>query len=87
VFNRTRDRRFTAYDASTGKLLSRAGLNAAPSSYPVIYDINGRQYIAIVAGSGGPLGADRGSLTPELDNPAGGATFGIFKLPDEAVQR
>ena len=83
VFNGARDREFTAYDAATGKLLWQTGLNAAPSSSPVTYTAGGKQYIAVVAGGGGPLDASGGALAPELENPAGGTTLWIFDLPDK----
>ena len=46
------------------------------------YSVDGKQYIAVVSGGGGPLDAGGGSLAPELDNPAGGTTLWIFRLPD-----
>jgi hypothetical protein len=47
----------------------------------VTYSVGGTQYIAVVSGGGGPLDAGGHSLAPELDNPAGGTTLWIFKLP------
>jgi alcohol dehydrogenase (cytochrome c) len=82
VFGGAQDRQFTAYDAETGRTLWQVGLNATPSSSPVTYSANGKQYIAVVSGGGGPLDAGGHSLAPELDNPAGGTTLWIFKLPD-----
>ena len=35
----------------------------------------------VVAGGGGPLSSASSSLTPEIDNPAGGTTLWVFKLP------
>jgi alcohol dehydrogenase (cytochrome c) len=81
VFAGAQDRQFTAYDAKTGKTLWQVGLNATPSSSPVTYSTNGKQYIAVVSGGGGPLDAGGHSLAPEFDNPAGGTTLWIFKLP------
>jgi len=82
VFSGAQNRQFTAYDAATGKALWQVGLNATPSSYPVTYSVDAKQYVAVVSGGGGPLDAGGGSLVPELDNPAGGTTLWIFKLPD-----
>jgi alcohol dehydrogenase (cytochrome c) len=81
VFSGAQNRQFTAYDAATGRALWQAGLNATPSSSPVTYSVDGKQYIAVVSGGGGPLDAGGHSLAPELDNPAGGTTLWIFKLP------
>ena len=82
LFGGSQDRQFTAYDAETGKTLWQVGLNATPSSSPVSYSAGGKQYVAVVSGGGGPLDAGGHSLAPEFDNPAGGTTLWIFKLPD-----
>jgi alcohol dehydrogenase (cytochrome c) len=82
VFCGAQNRQFTAYDAETGKPLWRVGLNATPSSYPITYGVEGKQYVAVVSGGGGPLDASGASLAPELDNPTGGTTLWIFTLPD-----
>ncbi len=82
LFSGSQNRQFTAYDAATGKALWEVGLNATPSSYPVTYAVDGKQCVAVVSGGGGPLDASGSSLAPEFDNPAGGTTLWIFKLPD-----
>jgi alcohol dehydrogenase (cytochrome c) len=81
VFVGALDRFFSAYNATTGKLLWQTQLNAAPNSSPVTYSVQGEQYVAVVAGGGGPLSSGSASLTPEIDNPAGGTTLWVFKLP------
>ncbi len=81
VFVGALDRFFSAYDAASGKLLWQTQLNAAPNSSPVTYSVQGEQYVAVVAGGGGPLSSGSSSLTPEIDNPAGGTTLWVFKLP------
>jgi len=81
VFNGAVDRRFRAYDAMTGKVLWETRLNASPSSYPVTYTVGGEQYVAVVSGGGGAFDSTGRSLAPEIDNPAGGTTVVVFKLP------
>jgi quinoprotein glucose dehydrogenase len=54
------DKNFRAFDKLTGKLLWEATLPAAGNATPSIYEINGREYIAIVCG-GGKNGAPSGS--------------------------
>ncbi len=80
VFVGSLDRFFSAYNATTGKLLWQTQLNAAPNSSPVTYSVQGEQYVAVVAG-GGFLSSASSRLTPEIDNPAGGTTLWVFKLP------
>jgi alcohol dehydrogenase (cytochrome c) len=81
VFVGALDRFFSAYNAATGELLWQTQLNAAPNSSPVTYTVQGEQYVAVVAGGGGPLISASSSLTPEIDNPTGGTTLWVFKLP------
>ena len=80
VFSGAQDRQFTAHDAATGKVLWQSTLGAALSSTPVTYSIGGQQYVAVVAGNGGPVAWPQ--LTPEIANPVGGTTLWVFKLPD-----
>jgi alcohol dehydrogenase (cytochrome c) len=81
VFNGSVDRRFSAYDEMTGKILWQTRLNASPSSSPVTYSVRGQQYVAVVTGGGGAFDAQGRGLNPEVDNPAGGTTVVVFKLP------
>jgi quinoprotein glucose dehydrogenase len=46
------DKKFHAYDKSTGKLLWETVLPAAGNATPAVYEVNGREYIAIVCGGG-----------------------------------
>lgn len=80
VFAGSRDRRFRAFDAASGKILWQRTLNAALSSTPVTYSADGQQYVAVVAGNGGPVAWPQ--LTPEIANPAGGTTLWVFRLPN-----
>jgi PQQ-dependent dehydrogenase (methanol/ethanol family) len=80
VFAGSRDRRFRAFDASTGQVLWQRTLGASLSSTPVAYSIDGQEYVAVVAGNGGPVAWPQ--LTPEIANPLGGTTLWVFKLPD-----
>ncbi len=54
------DKKFRAFDKLTGKLLWEATLPAAGNATPSIYEIGGREYVAIVCG-GGKNGAPSGS--------------------------
>lgn len=53
------DKKFRAFDKLTGKLLWETLLPAAGNATPSIYEIKGKQYVAIVCG-GGKNGADSG---------------------------
>jgi quinoprotein glucose dehydrogenase len=53
------DRKFHVYDSRTGKLLWETELPAAGNATPAVYEVNGREYIAIACG-GGKQGASSG---------------------------
>ena len=46
------DRKFRAYDSSTGGLLWEAALPFAGNATPASYEVNGRQFVVIAAGGG-----------------------------------
>jgi len=81
VFEGDVDRYFSAYDEATGKVLWRTRLNAAPESYPVTFAAQGRQYVAVVVGSGSPFGAASRGYVPEVTAPAAGVSIVVFELP------
>ena len=49
----------SAFDAATGKVLWETTLPAAGNATPAVYEVNGKQYVAIAAG-GGKWGAPSG---------------------------
>lgn len=54
------DRKFRAFDKDTGTLLWETTLPAAGNATPSVYEVDGREYVAIVCG-GGKNGAPSGS--------------------------
>jgi alcohol dehydrogenase (cytochrome c) len=79
---------FKAYDDRTGELLWRTGLDDLPSSGVVSYEVDGRQYVAVVVGMNNlHLGAmlsdmlrrGSGDETAEAP-PRGGAAIWVFAL-------
>ena len=86
VFAGALDRVFAAYDDANGKELWRVRLNDVPSSAPISYAVNGRQYVAVVVGNGGAQAATFPPLVPEIKNPPDrGAAIWVFELPDRLV--
>ncbi len=81
LFSGDLDRHFRAHDQDTGKVLWQTRLNAAPESSPITYAVDGRQYVAVVAGGGSAFGAGGRGLVPELQSPAAGITLYVFELP------
>ncbi len=88
VFAGALDRVFAAYDDANGRELWRVRLNDVPNSAPISYQVNGKQYIAVVTGNGGPQAATFPALVPEIQNPPDrGASLWVFELPDRLVRR
>jgi glucose dehydrogenase len=54
VFWGDEDRKFRAFDADTGKILWEAILGGAIENSTISYSVNGKQYIAVLTGDGGP---------------------------------
>jgi PQQ-dependent dehydrogenase (methanol/ethanol family) len=64
VFQGTADQRFVAYRADTGQPLWEAETRSGVVAAPISYEIDGEQYVAVLAGWGGALSLVSGSLTP-----------------------
>jgi len=83
VFSGDVRRVFSAYDDATGKKLWSTRLNDVPNSNPVTYTVNGKQYVAMVVGNGGPQTVLFAQLVPEIKNPPNRAgTVWVFEVPD-----
>ncbi len=83
VFVGTLDRKLLAFDDETGDVLwTSPTLSNSLESFPITYEADGKQYVAIVANFASGLGR-LASLTPEIklpqDNPA---MLYVFALPD-----
>ena len=81
VFNGDAARYFFALDIDTGKKVWEVRLGSMCCGYPVSYSVDGRQYIAVVAGYG------RNSLAPEIDSVAGQNMIYVFGLPKPVAGR
>ena len=65
-------------------MLWETRLNDVPSSCPITYSVDGRQYLAVVVGNGGPQAASFTPLVPEIQNPPDrGAAIWVFELPEK----
>ncbi|MBN1239463.1 MAG: PQQ-binding-like beta-propeller repeat protein [Gammaproteobacteria bacterium] len=72
--------RFRAYDASTGEVLWEVNLGSSVTGFPVTFEADGRQYVAISTGATpNSFGVTR--LTPEL-RPGTANNLYVFALPE-----
>jgi len=82
VFAGSLDRVLAAYDDATGEVLWQAKLNDVPSSSPISYAVDGKQYVAMTVGHGSAHALTFPMLTPEIDLPVvRSATIWVFALP------
>jgi alcohol dehydrogenase (cytochrome c) len=80
----TADRKFHAFDAATGKLLWEFPLSSGIEAPPTSFAINGKQYIAVLAGWGQDAGGEVNMLArlfpgEVLPMPDGGTVW-VFAL-------
>ncbi len=75
------DRWFRAYDARNGRVLWATRLDNAPTSYPITYSVDGRQYVAVATNQGfvhAQAMRQAAKITPQ---PNDGAALWVFALP------
>ncbi|MBM0108922.1 PQQ-binding-like beta-propeller repeat protein [Steroidobacter sp. S1-65] len=85
LFEGSRDHRFRALDSATGATLWEVKLNETPSSFPLSFMVEGRQYIAVVTGGGNPWDVNMRSFTPELPAAQVGTTLWVFHLAENRM--
>jgi alcohol dehydrogenase (cytochrome c) len=81
VFAGDRDRAFRAIDQQSGKTLWETRLDAVPNASPITFSVNGRQFIAITSGGGGPHDSESKEITPEIQDGAPTTTLWVLSLP------
>src|SRR3546814_12884995 len=78
VFIGDADRYLKAIDTRTGKVLWQTRLSTSVQGYPITYAVNGKQYVAVIAGQLGPNFAVtdqvRGIYQPSNGNEIGKAS-------------
>jgi len=82
VFGGDWNRYFYAFDDETGEVLWKIRTNNAINSFPVSYEADGKQYVAVAVGNGSSQARSLATLTPELRNPAAGSALWVFALPE-----
>ena len=82
VFAGDIDRRFRAWDTATGEELWGIRLPTSVQGFPVSYEVDGVQYVAVSTGLGG--GSPRfvpARVSPEIRYPRTGNGLFVFRLP------
>ncbi|MBL4580266.1 MAG: PQQ-binding-like beta-propeller repeat protein [Gammaproteobacteria bacterium] len=83
VFVGDLDRRFKAFDVTTGEIVWETRLGTSVQGHPVSFAVDGKQYIAVTAALGGtsPRSVPAVILT-EIKYPRSGNAVYVFALPD-----
>jgi len=85
VFFGDLNRRFHAFDADNGKVVWETILGASISSSTITYAVNGRQYIAVIAGDNlaapGLIAGTMGPVKVDITPPRGANALYVFALP------
>ena len=81
LFSAASDRYFRAYDVQDGKVLWQTRVQDVPNGAPITYSVDGKQYVAIVAGNPGIVGGGLARSTGENVRPDGGVVLWVWQLP------
>lgn len=85
VFGGSWDRNFMALDDETGQVLWQTKTNNVVNAFPISYEADGKQFVAVAVGRGSSQANAVGSLTPEIRNPTLGSVLWVFALPSEGA--
>jgi len=85
LFATAKDGQVRAYDAETGAVLWTGALPRGSEGIPAMYEINGRQYLAVCATTGltwGKASREGGPWTQADGEPNGPSAYVVFALPE-----
>ena len=78
------NREFKAIDVRDGKVVWKTRLATSVQGFPISFEVDGKQYVAVTTGLGG--GSPRlvpSLLAPEIQPPSRGQALYVFALPDD----
>lgn len=82
LFGGDMNRRFRAFDQETGDILWETILGGPVGGFPMTYEVDGRQYVAVASGGFLIAGSYLG-LTPELRSNTSANQLFVFALPEK----
>ncbi|MBT3530721.1 MAG: PQQ-binding-like beta-propeller repeat protein [Gammaproteobacteria bacterium] len=79
------DRKMYALDAENGEVLWQTRVTTSAQGFPISYEVDGRQYIALPSGTSGASWAASlpRQLASELKRPRNGNAMHVFALPEK----
>ena len=78
------DREFKAVDVRDGRIVWKTRLGTSVQGFPISFEVDGKQYVAVTTGLGG--GSPRlvpNLIAPEIQPPSRGHALYVFALPEE----
>ena len=75
------NRRFRAFDADSGKILWETILGGVIQNSTITYAVNGKQYVAVLTGDGGPGTSGPLAVLRDITPPRGHNAIYVFALP------
>jgi alcohol dehydrogenase (cytochrome c) len=84
VFVGDLDREFKAIDVRDGRVVWKTRLATSVQGFPISFEVDGKQYVAVTTGLGG--GSPRlvpNLIAPEIQPPTRGQALYVFTLPEE----
>ena len=88
VFSGSLDRYIRGFDDTTGEMLWETRLSSIPSSCPIAYAVDGKEYLAVVVSNAGSQAGTWRQLVPDIINPNDeGSSLWVFALPDKPAAK
>jgi alcohol dehydrogenase (cytochrome c) len=75
------DRYVRAYDDRDGRVLWQTRVQDVPNAFPITYMVNGKQYIAMIAGNPGLIGNSSARASAEYQRPVPTSVLWVWQLP------
>ena len=81
LFSASADRYFRAFDDRDGKVLWETRVQDVPNAFPITYMVDGKQYIAMIAGNPGLIGSGAVRASAEYMRPEPTSVLWVWQLP------
>ena len=81
LFSGSADRYVRAYDDRDGKVLWQTRVQDVPNAFPITYMVDGKQYVAMIAGNPGLVGSGAGRASAEYMRPSPTSVLWVWQLP------
>lgn len=81
LFSAAADRYMRAYDVRDGKMLWQTRLQDVPNAFPITYMVDGKQYVAMIAGNPGLIGNGAARASAEFMRPEPASVLWVWQLP------